>query len=68
MLLERKREGLLTRRQLLRVAQGLAEDIRITQERNRRARQAHRRRRLRELHRLGIRLTEIVSCVHQVAL
>jgi len=67
-LLERKAEGLLTRRQLAGLADKLAEDIARTQERNRRARRSHRRRRLRELRLRGIKCSALACCDGKVAL
>ena len=61
-LLKEKLRGLLTRPQLRAVAEQLAADIELTDERNRRARRSHRRRRLRELHQLGIKLSGLPFC------
>lgn len=61
-LLERKCEGLMTARQLARLADRLAQDLAVTQARNRRARAAHCRRRARELHQLGIQYGTLPCC------
>jgi hypothetical protein len=58
-LLERKQEAVLTKTQLEALAERLAEDIELTQERNRRSRQSHAKRRRRQLRRLGIRLSAL---------
>lgn len=67
-LLERKVEGLMTRRQMKYLADRLMADIDLTQTRNRRARESHRRRRLRELRRLGIKCSTLTCCDEKVAL
>ncbi len=67
-LLERIIEGLMSRAQLLELADRLAEDMTRTQDRNRRARESHRRRRLRELHACGIFISNLPCCDRQVAL
>jgi hypothetical protein len=67
-LLERKVEGLMTRRQMKYLADRLVADIDLTQNRNRRARESHRRRRLRELHQLGIKCSTLTCCDEKVAL
>lgn len=67
-LLERKVEGLMTRRQIRHLADRLVAEIDLTQARNRRARESHRRRRLRELRRLGIRCSKLPCCDGKVAL
>ena len=67
-LLERKVEGLMTRRQLEWLAELLSADIEMTQERNRRSRISHRRRRLRELRLRGIKCSELRCCDDKVAL
>lgn len=61
-LLERKAEDLMTRPQLRQLASRLARKLARTQERNRRARAAHRRRRLRELRQLGINCGSLRCC------
>jgi hypothetical protein len=67
-LLERKVEGLMTRRQMKYLADRLVADIDLTQDRNRRARESHRRRRLRELRQLGIKCSTLTCCDEKVAL
>ena len=67
-LLERKVEGLMTPRQLERLADRLVADMELTQDRNRRARKSHRRRRLRELRQLGIKCSTLTCCDEKVAL
>jgi hypothetical protein len=61
-LLERKSEGIMTRSQLRLLAERLADDIRRTQERNRRARQSAIRRRVIELQKLDIDCSKVPSC------
>jgi hypothetical protein len=67
-LLERRVEGLMSPRQMECLADRLVADIDLTQARNRRARESHRRRRLRELRRLGIKCSTLPCCDEQVAL
>ena len=67
-LFKEKARGVLNRRQLRDVADELAADIELTQERNRRSRQSHRRRRLRDLHKLGIFISHLPFCDGEVAL
>jgi hypothetical protein len=67
-LLERKVEGLMTRRQMKYLADRLVADIDLTQARNRRARESHRRRRLRELRQRGIKCSTLTCCDEKVAL
>lgn len=67
-LLKEKARGLMTRAQLRTVADELAADIVLTQERNRRARRSHRKQRLRELHGLGIFISHLPFCDGEVAL
>jgi hypothetical protein len=67
-LLERKVEGIMTRRQIRRLADRLASDIDLTRERNRRARKSHRRQRLRELQQLGIKCSMLPCCDEKIAL
>lgn len=67
-LLERRTEGRLSRAQLRGVAADLAADINRTQDRNRRAREAHRRRRLRELRQRGVKCSALPCCDVEVAL
>jgi phosphoserine phosphatase len=61
-LLERKMEGLLGRRKLLRLAEKLLEGLQLTQERNRRSRVSHRRRRVKELAQKGICSSQLPFC------
>lgn len=61
-LLERKIEAILTREQLLMVAARLAEDIELTQRRNRDAREAATRRRVAELRKLGFDSGQLLLC------
>ena len=67
-LLERKAEGRLSRVQLRSLANDLAYDLNRTQDRNRRARESHRRRRLRELRQRGIKCAALPCCDVKVAL
>lgn len=67
-LLERKVEGLMTRHQMKHLADRLIADIDLTQDRNRRARESHRRRRLRELRQRGIKCSTLTCCDEKVAL
>ena len=67
-LLERRTGGLLTRRQLKQLADRLAEDISLTQARNRSSAKSHRRRRLRELRQRGINCSELPCCDRKIAL
>lgn len=67
-LLERRTEGRLSRAQLRDLAEDLAADINRTQDRNRRAREAHRRRRLRELRQRGVKCSALPCCDVEVAL
>ena len=68
MLFERKVEGLMTKPQMRRLADELAADINRTRERNRRTREAHWRRRLRELAQAGIECSRLPCCDVQRAL
>jgi SRSO17 transposase len=61
-LLKEKARGVLTRSQLRAVADQLAADMQLTQERKRRARRSHRKQRLRELHGLGIFISRLPFC------
>lgn len=63
-LLERRTEGLLTGKQLRILADRLAEDISLTQRRNRASRESATRRQTRELLKLGIDWTQLTSCEH----
>jgi len=67
-LLEEKARGIMTRPQLRRLAEQLAADIELTQGRNRRYERSHRRRRLRELYKRGIKTSELPFCDGKVAL
>ena len=67
-LLERKVEGLMTHRQIERLADRLVAGMDLTQNRNRRARESHRCRRLRELRQLGIKCSTLTCCDKKVAL
>jgi hypothetical protein len=61
-LLERKVEGLMTRREMRLLAERLLEDMLITQERNRSSRESHRRRRVKELRQKSVRCTALPCC------
>ena len=61
-ILERRHEALMSETQLPALAERLAADIERTQRRNRRARVAARRRRLRELAALGIDTERLPLC------
>ena len=61
-LLERKVEGLMTRREMRLLAERLLEDMLITQERNRSSRESYRRRRVKELRQKGVRCTALPCC------
>lgn len=67
-LLERKAEGLMNAGQLARLADKLADDINLTQKRNRRARESHQKRRLRELRQLGVDPAALICCDTELAL
>lgn len=67
-LLERKAEGLMNERQIERLADRLADDINLTQKRNRRARESHQRRRLRELRQQGVEPSTLTCCDAELAL
>jgi predicted ATPase len=67
-LLERTYEGIMTRAQMKELAERLAADIVLTQDRNRRARESHIRRRKRELKLQGIDCEKMTSCDVEVAL
>ena len=67
-LLERKYESIMTRGQLRKLAERLAAGIVLTQERNRRARDSHIRRRKRELRALGVECEELTCCDVEVTL
>ncbi len=54
--------------QLEQLAENLADDINVTQARNRRARESHERRRIRELKERGIDPSALVCCDVKVAL
>jgi len=67
-LLERMYEGIMTRGQMKELAERLAADIVLTQDRNRRARESHIRRRQRELKAHGIDCEKMISCDVEVTL
>jgi len=67
-LLEEKARGIMTRPQLRQLADQLAAEMEQTQERNRRYERSHRRRRLRELHKHGIKISKLPFCDRKVAL
>ena len=58
-LLERQVEGLMKRSQMQELANKLLDEMILTQERNRSARESHRRRRKKELEKSGIQCSEL---------
>jgi len=67
-LFEQKARGIMTRPQLRQLADQLVADMEQTQDRNRRSQRSHRRRRLRDLHKLGIKISKLPFCDGKVAL
>ncbi len=67
-LLERKVEGIMTLSQMRELAGKLLADIERTQDRNRRARESHRRRRVADLQDRGIECSELHCCDLEVSL
>lgn len=67
-LLERKYEGLMDRGQMRELSERLAVYIAQTQDRNRRSRESHIRRRKRELRAHGIVCEELIRCDLEVTL
>ena len=67
-LLEQKARGIMTRPQLRQLADQLAAEVEQTEERNRRAQRSHRKQRLRELHKRGIKISKLPFCDAKVAL
>jgi hypothetical protein len=67
-LLERQAEGLMNDTQIACLAERLADDINLTQKRNRRARESHQKRRLRELCQLGVKPAALTCCDAELAL
>jgi hypothetical protein len=61
-ILARKIEGIMTPAQVKLLAERKAEEIAVTQERDRRSRESARRRRRREPRELGLRLSELPTC------
>lgn len=58
----RKIEGIMTRAQIKLLADRKAEEMALTQKRNRNSRESATRRRRRELRALGVRLSELPPC------
>jgi hypothetical protein len=58
----RRIEGIMTPGQIRLLAERKAEDIAVTQARNRRSRESATKRRRRELRRLGVVLSELPRC------
>lgn len=67
-LLERIVEGIMSRKEMRQLAEKLLEEMVLTQERNRSARESHCRRRVRELQNKGIQCSELHCCDVQVSL
>ena len=67
-LLERIVEGIMSRKELRQLAEKLLEEMVLTQERNRSARESHCRRRARDLHQIGIDCSKLHGCDVEVSL
>ena len=67
-LLERKVEGIMTPPQMRELADKLLADMLLTQDRNRRSRNSHRRRRVADLKNRGIDCSELHCCDLEVSL
>ena len=67
-LLERIVEGIMSRKEMRQLAEKLLEEMVLTQERNRSARESHCRRRARELQSKGIQCSELHCCDVEVSL
>ena len=67
-LLERKVEGIMTPHQMLELAEKLLAKMTRTQDRNRRARKSHRRRRVADLKKISIDSSELQCSDLEVSL
>ena len=67
-LLERIVEGIMPRKDLRQLAEKLLEEMMLTQERNRSARESHCRRRVSDLKKLGIDSSRLRCCDVEVSL
>ena len=67
-LLERIVERIMSRKAMRQLAQKLLDEMMLTQERNRSARESHCRRRVRELKNKGIQCSKLHCCDVEVSL
>lgn len=67
-LLERIVEGIMSRKEMRQLAGKLLEEMVLTHERNRSARESHCRRRVRELQSKGIQCSQLHCCDVEVSL
>jgi len=67
-LLERIVEGIMSRKEMRQLSEKLLDEMVLTQERNRSARESHCRRRVRDLQKLGIDSSRLLCCDVKVSL